>query len=90
MCIRDRLIAEGLERGRAEGRAEGRVAGIAEGRTEALRTAIVTALSARGLSLSDAGREKLASCADADVLTHWLARAVTVNSEVEIFASERS
>jgi len=86
----EQLIAEGLERGRAEGRAEGRVAGIAEGRTEALRTAIVTALSARGLSLSDAGREKLASCADADVLTHWLARAVTVNSEVEIFASERS
>jgi predicted transposase/invertase (TIGR01784 family) len=63
---------------------------IAEGRVEGLRTAIETALSARGLSLSEAGRAKLASCADAGVLTRWLARAVTVGSEVDVFASERS
>jgi predicted transposase/invertase (TIGR01784 family) len=72
MNMGERLI----EQGRSEGLAAG------------LRTAIATALSARGLSLSEAGRAKLATCADADVLTRWLARAVTVSSENEVFVGE--
>src|SRR5207244_7230244 len=48
MNAADQLRAEGREEGRAEG----------------LRAGVATALSARGVSLSEVGRARLASCAD--------------------------
>jgi predicted transposase/invertase (TIGR01784 family) len=62
--------------------------GHAKGLVDGLRTAVATVLSVRGLSLSEAGRAKLASCTDADVLTRWHARAVTARAEDEVFAGE--
>jgi CheY-like chemotaxis protein len=71
-----------LERGRAEGLADG----IEQGEVRSLRTAITHVLTARALSLSDLGRGRLTSCANAAVLTGWLERAATAASEAEVFA----
>jgi predicted transposase YdaD len=60
---------------------------IEQGEQKGLRSAIVTALSARGLPLSELGRARLASCTDVDTLTRWLTRAVTAPSEAEVFAN---
>jgi len=82
--------AEGLERGRTEGLERGlergRTEGLERGR-DGLRAGIATALMARSVSLSEAGRARIASCSDIDTLTRWLGRAVTATSEAEVFAS---
>ena len=64
---------------RAEGREEG---------AEGLRAAVTTAMSVHQLTLSEAGRARLASCTDVATLTRWHARAVTASTEDEIFADE--
>jgi hypothetical protein len=83
--------AEGLAKGQAEGLAKGRVEGQAEGLAkglQGLRTAIVAALSARGLSVSVAGQARIASCSDVETLTRWLASAVTAAVEADVFRAE--
>jgi predicted transposase YdaD len=77
----DRLIARGREQGRVEGRVEGREEGLA-----GLRRGVRTALTARGIPLSEPGQARLAGCTDMATLTTWLARAVTAASEAEVFA----
>ena len=72
-----------IEQGRAEGLERGRTEGLVDG----LRAAIATALVARSVALSEAGRARIASCSDIDTLTRWLGRAVTAASEAEVFAS---
>jgi hypothetical protein len=62
---------------------------IAQGREQGLvglRGGITTAVTARGLRLSDLGQARIASCNDIATLTTWLARAVTASSEADIFA----
>lgn len=73
-------VMNAAEQLRAEGRAEGEQKG--------LRDAIVLALAARSVRLSDVGSARLAACTDVAVLTGWLARAVTAASEAEVFTSE--
>ena len=63
---------------------------IEQGRTEGLaglRAGITAALVARAVPLSEVGRARLASCADIAVLTRWLTRAVTAESEAAVFAN---
>jgi hypothetical protein len=67
-------------------RAEGELRGEVNGELRGLRVAVATALAARALPLSDAGRARLASCWDATILTRWLTRAVTAASEADVFA----
>jgi hypothetical protein len=67
-----------IEQGRAEGLERG---------ADGLRAGIATALVARTVALSEAGRARIASCSDLDTLTRWLGRAVTAASEAEVFAS---
>jgi hypothetical protein len=64
--------------GRAEGEQKGR---------DIVRAATVTALSARGIPLSEPGRARLAACVDVAVLTQWLATALTAASEAEVFTA---
>ncbi|MGM7644215.1 hypothetical protein ACSVDM_04880 [Nocardia sp. JW2] len=71
--IATKYVAKGREEGREEGRAE-----------QAAR-AVATVLTARGLELSAAQRERLAACTDLDQLDAWLAQAVTATSSDEIF-----
>ena len=76
MNAAEQLIAEGERRGEQRGEQKG------------LRAAIVTALEARSVPLSEVGRARVASCTDVATLTRWLARAVTASSEADVFASE--
>ncbi|WP_426364766.1 hypothetical protein [Streptomyces sp. E-08] len=67
---------------RDEGRDEGRAQGNAD--------AILIVLEQRGLAVSEAVRERVASCDDPDVLRRWLVRAVTVASAEEIFTENEA
>ncbi|MFF8031481.1 hypothetical protein [Streptomyces sp. NPDC016626] len=69
---------------RDEGRAEGRVEG------EARRAAedVLDILEVRGLDVPDAVRERITGCGDPEILRHWLRRAVTAPTAVEIFEDE--
>ena len=67
------LIQEGLDRG------------LVAGRVETLRAAIAVVLSARSMPLSEQGRARVAACADAELLNTWLRRAVTAQSEDDVF-----
>ena len=57
-----------------------------QGRVETLRSNIATVLTARGLACGDDTRSKLAACNDTSRLTRWLTRAVTADSEADVFA----
>lgn len=63
------------------GRQEGRV----EGRAEGLGLAIVTFLSARGLSVSGADRERILGCTDLQLLEEWTRRAAVATSVEDLF-----
>ncbi|MFJ7960429.1 hypothetical protein ACIQ62_29480 [Streptomyces sp. NPDC096319] len=52
--------------------------------------AILIVIEQRGLAVSEAVRERVASCDDPDVLRRWLVRAVTVASAEEIFAENEA
>ena len=52
----------------------------------ALREGIAALLGARGVSISDEGRARLSSCADAARLQRWLLRAMSAGVEGEVFA----
>ena len=82
----EQLIEQGREQGREQGLEQGREQGLEQGRA-GLRASLVAAFSARGLSLSDSGRARIAACTDMGVLTTWLTRALTASSEAEVFAS---
>jgi hypothetical protein len=75
----DDLRDEGLAKGRDEGLAKGRF----EGRAEAL----LDVLSAGGVELSEADRERIRTCRDIDQLREWLARARTASSAEDLFAT---
>ena len=65
---------------------QGRTEGIEKGRTETLRSVIETALTARGLTLSELGRARLTGCTDIATLNAWVARAITATSEAAVFS----
>jgi hypothetical protein len=69
---------------------QGRAHGLEQGEVKGLRTAITHVLVARSLALSELGRARLTSCADAAVLTAWLERAATAASEAEVFVGADS
>jgi hypothetical protein len=74
-------IAELLEaEGRAEGIAAGRAEGMAEGRVEGEAHALIRVLAARGLTMTDAQRERIIACKDVATLDRWLERAVSAAS----------
>ncbi len=85
----------GLKRGRKEGREQGRKQGREQGRKEGelraqvttLAEAVLTVLSARGLSISDSVRAQILSTTDPALLASWLARASTAASAEACLAS---
>jgi hypothetical protein len=60
--------------------------GLVAGRVKTLRSAIVDVLEARSMPLSEQGRARVAACADAEMLNTWHRRAVTAQSEDDVFA----
>jgi flagellar biosynthesis/type III secretory pathway protein FliH len=73
--------AEGLAKGRGEAYAEGYAEGFAEG----FARAVLWALAARGLTLSEESAERVRGCRDQAQLEIWLDRAIVVDSAEEIF-----
>ncbi|MGC2997730.1 hypothetical protein ACPF8X_04795 [Streptomyces sp. G35A] len=65
---------------RDEGRAEGEARRAAED--------VLDILDVRGLDVPDAVRERITGCGDPEILRHWLRRAVTAPTAVEIFEGE--
>ncbi|SES46182.1 hypothetical protein SAMN04487983_105930 [Streptomyces sp. yr375] len=79
------FIAEEI---REEGRVQGFAEGFAEACAEVWAKGVLIVLEARGLDVSDGVRERVTGCYDIDLLRHWLARAITATSAVEIFGDE--
>lgn len=63
-----------------------------EGREEGLlreaRRALDLVLGARGITLSDVGRARVEACEDVATIERWLARAVTVSGEDDLFVTD--
>ncbi|MFJ6100516.1 hypothetical protein ACIQHY_05870 [Streptomyces sp. NPDC092359] len=74
--LSEEIRDEGREQGREQGRAQGSAA------------AILTVLEQRGLTVTDAVRERVEHCDDPDTLHRWLKRAVTAATTEEVFAGE--
>ena len=75
-----RGLKRGLSQGRKEGREEGRKEGELRGQVTTLAEAVLTVLTARGLSISESVRAQILSTTDPALLTAWLARASTAAS----------
>ena len=86
MTYAEKLITQGLERGRAEGKLEGRREGKLEGDLERAATSVLQVLEARGLPVGDDQRARIRSCVDAEQLTRWLKAAVTADSTSAVFS----
>lgn len=69
-----------VEQGRSEGRAEGRAEAA-----EAAAKVILKALSARGIAVTSAARDRIMNCTDPETLERWGDRAFTVSSVEELF-----
>ena len=76
----DRLEKAGELRGIEKGRQEGRLEGQAK--------SVVTALEARGMSLTDELRERIFACRDEAELDRLMKRAIVVGAVTELFADD--
>jgi hypothetical protein len=84
--FRKQGLEEGRREGRREGREEGRAEGRAEGRVEEAASALLTVLTARGISVIDQVRTLISACTDLDQLEKWTVRAATATTIDEVFA----
>ncbi len=73
-------IQRGLERGLQQGREEGRKEGLTRGRAEA----IVRILTARGVRVDEASRQRILSCTDIPTLDRWFDRALNATTLSEV------
>ncbi|MFE2334418.1 RpnC/YadD family protein [Streptomyces coelicoflavus] len=78
------IVEESWLEGRAKGQTEGKTEGRVEGRAED----ILRILEVRGVEIPDLVRERVASCADLDVLGTWLDRSLSVVRAEELFVEE--
>jgi uncharacterized protein len=78
-------LVEGEARGEAKGKAVGLVEGEARGEAKGKIASIFTILSARGLSLSPAQKERISSCSDLALLEKYLQKALTATSTADLF-----
>jgi hypothetical protein len=74
-----------FNKGKAAGHDEGRTEGRTEGLTEGRATSLLMLLEHRGLTLSTALRDRIATCTDLAVLDHWFRRAASGDSLERIF-----
>ncbi|MET7473058.1 hypothetical protein ABZT17_01655 [Streptomyces sp. NPDC005648] len=71
-----------------EGKADGQAEGKTEGRVEDRALMVLRVLEKRGIPVDEEVRERVASCADLDMLTLWFDRSLTVSVADELFAGE--
>jgi predicted transposase YdaD len=81
------FVSQTRLQGREEGREEGRAEGLAKGQAKGLAAAVFKVLDRRGVDVDDDSRERIESCADADVLEAWLDRAFVVAKASDLFTT---
>ncbi|HEY2410552.1 MAG TPA: hypothetical protein VGI10_31330 [Polyangiaceae bacterium] len=74
------------EKGVAEGRAEGELRGRAEGELRGKAKAVLDVLSGRGIAVTDSEREQILAATDAELVSTWIQKALTVTSVAELLA----
>jgi hypothetical protein len=72
-------------KGKFEGIAEGKLEGIAEGELKGEVEAVLAVLETRGVSVSDAERERIVACKEPVTLKRWVRLAVTAHATAELF-----
>ena len=80
------VFVEHRAEAKAEGRAEGHAEGKAEGRAEGKAEALIVLLTARGIALDRATRERLLGERDAEQLDRWIVRAVSCTTLADLLA----
>ena len=81
---REEYIEQGHQLGWKKGLAEGQAKGLAEGQAKGLVEAVLRILSARGVSVGEAIRQRIVGCTDVKTLEQWLDRALTVTNASDI------
>jgi transcriptional regulator of acetoin/glycerol metabolism len=79
--LKDELIDGFLDQGRAEGMVQGEAQGMAKGEAQML----LRIMAARGLTIPEDIRGRVANCEDTARLEAWADRAATANSVDDIF-----
>ncbi|TDQ47571.1 hypothetical protein [Actinorugispora endophytica] len=74
-------LDQGLDKGLEKGLEKGLKRGLAQGRARS----ILTVLSVRDVEVAEEKRERILDCADLEVLSVWLRRAVTARTVAELF-----
>jgi predicted transposase YdaD len=69
-----------IEQGRAKGREEGREEGLIRGRAEY----ILRTLTARGVPVDEAARQRILTCTDLATLDRWFDRSLTATTLSEV------
>jgi hypothetical protein len=59
--------------------------GVRDGRLEGVRTSLLRVAARRGLSLSDAQRERIAACTEIETLQTWIENAAVAESADDVF-----
>jgi len=61
-----------------------------EGRAQGLVESLLLALDVRGISITDADRQKIIACGDPEPLRRWLTRAFVATTAGEVFGEQPS
>ena len=77
---RQQGLAQGLEQGREEGREEGRQLGLTRARAED----VLRILTARGVHIDEAARQRILTCLDVATLDRWFDRALNATTLSEV------
>ncbi|HRI72338.1 MAG TPA: Rpn family recombination-promoting nuclease/putative transposase, partial [Polyangium sp.] len=80
------LIAAKWIEGHKVGVAEGHKVGVAEGQKAGKTSAIFTIFAARGITMSEETRTRIANCTDPALIERWIGLAVTIGSADELLA----
>jgi Uma2 family endonuclease len=80
------VVLQNRAEGKAEGRAEGLAEGKAEGRAEGKAEAVIVLLTARGIALDAATRERLLGERDVQQLDRWIVRAASCATLADLLA----
>ncbi|HYH99707.1 hypothetical protein [Hyalangium sp.] len=82
--LKERGHRQGWVEGKAKGLAEGEAKGLAEGEAKGLSKAVLRLLTARGLRVDDASRERIQGCREVATLERWLERALSATQLSEV------
>jgi Uma2 family endonuclease len=83
--LRAQVHTKSFAKGEQEGFAKGKQEGLAEGKQEGFAEALITILTARGVTMGSADRARIVDERDAAVLTRWAVRAATCGDVSQLF-----